>query len=641
MKKLYICFLLIFSFSIFLTTQVSARSLSIDTVDIKASILPNGDLLMKEAFTYTFHGSYHVVRRSVHKKHHNGVYHFQAHELLNTDATLETMTKKDLRQLEVSLENNRYFAIFPVKDEKKTIVYSYTLKNAVKSYDSFSDLIIPFFEEDKNHDIDLHNVTIDIIFPEKLRPNTYHAFFHDEKGKVIQKEEDFVRFSTPIARMYRLTETRLLFPSSIMYEQQKLPDPTSLKETIALEEDSVPNAIIMEEENLAESYMIKRKRQNFYEKLLLITSIALGILAFLLLLLPQRYVKSKTNSKQLLNYDPLYLYLIDREGIKGSYAFFAGVYSLVEKDYVSVKIIPTTNRIQNDPEAPKNTLSFIFHPYKVKLARGEKSLVDWLFRGKLKKDNRLFSLNTIYGRTRKEKAEDNFLYREELNNFYKNESIWFKQLIDEMTKARILDGRLYINISRMFMIIATLSVIGGYLIFSGSGFWIIIYLVYAPFIIREAWVGKRRTLIFIHFFFSILAGWIVVDSEIFPKIALFILSLSTVFFFTPRYVLSKDARKIKAEIRKYKDDLNNKRLPSNVSDEELEKLVTRAIILDAKGFNKNALHLSLAEMKDPLHKPLTTLFLSGEEPLSYLIKTWKWSEPSLTSRFFFGQNSEE
>lgn len=639
MKKLYVCFLLIFSFSIIFVTQVSARSLSIDKVDIKSTILPNGDLLMKEAFTYTFKGNYHVVRRSVHSGHHNGIFQFQAYELLNSDATLETMTQEDLSQLEVSLENNRYFATLPVKDEKKTIVYSYTLKNAIKSYNSYSDLIIPFFAENKNHDIDLHNVTIDIIFPEKLDPNTYHAFFHDEKGEVIRKGEDFVRFSTPVSRMYRLTEIRLLFPSSIMYEQQKLPDPAPLKETLDLEEASVPKEIISEEEDIAKAYTTQRKMRNSFERMLPIFSVALGVLAILLLLLPQRLVRSKTTSEKLLNYDPLYLYMIDREGTKDSYAFFAGLYSLVEKGYVSVKKIPTSRRIQNDPEAPKNTLSFIFHPYKVKLAEDEKYLVDWLFIGKLKQGNRLFSLNNIYGRTKREKKNNDFSYREELNIFHKDESIWFNNLIDKMTQTKMLGGKLYLIIGRMFMIIATLSVIAGYYTHSGSGFWLIMYLIFAPFLIHEAWVRKSRKRILTYFFLSIFAGWLVVDSVVFPEISLFIITLAIVFFFTPRYILSKEAREVKAEIRHFKAVLSSEGVPSDVSGAELEKWVTRAILLDARKLSQHATHLSIVEMDNSLHQPLTDLFISGEEPTSYLIKTWKSSEPSLTSQFFDALNT--
>ncbi|MBT2757410.1 DUF2207 domain-containing protein [Mesobacillus foraminis] len=224
------------------TSAAEAKSYSVDEVKIRAWIQPDGDLLVNEIFTYRFDGEYDSVRRSIHEANHNGVSQFEAYELLNPDAKLGFIDMKDLRPLSVTQEGNTYRASFPVENGTKSIFYFYELKKAVKSYQSYSDLTVPFFGTGDNHDQDLLKVTIDFVFPEELEPNSYFAYFHDREGKVQRKEASVVRFYTPGSMMYSLTETRLLFPSGIMTAQEKSKEPLPLKEVLAAEDERAEKA---------------------------------------------------------------------------------------------------------------------------------------------------------------------------------------------------------------------------------------------------------------------------------------------------------------------------------------------------------------------------------------------------------------
>ncbi|HEY9577486.1 MAG TPA: DUF2207 domain-containing protein, partial [Pseudobacillus sp.] len=195
MKNIRIALMTIFIF-LALSTPVFADSYTIDKVHIRAWIQPNGDLLLNEVFKYTFKGDYSRVRRSIQIDGHRGVTNFQAYELLNPNAEPGFINERDLRALKITQEDNSYYASLSAENEKKTVFFVYHLKNAVKSYETYSDLTVPFFGTGSNHDEDLHDVTIDFVFPQEIEPGHYYAFLHDrEKGK-IQKDRLVVRFTT-------------------------------------------------------------------------------------------------------------------------------------------------------------------------------------------------------------------------------------------------------------------------------------------------------------------------------------------------------------------------------------------------------------------------------------------------------------
>ena len=319
LKKLIILLLTLFSFG----QTAYARSYSIDEVQIRAWIQPNGNLLINEMFTYTFNGKFKSVRRSIHEDHHEGVQWFKSYELINDDAELGFTKDADLRPLDVKREDGTYRSPFSVEDTTKTIFYVYELKNAVKSYDTYSDVTVPFFGTDSNHDIDLHNVTIDFVFPQKVDPAEYDAFFHDQKGKVEEEGPEVVRFTTPVSDMYSLTETRLFFPSSIMTEQKKTAASKSLEEAIREDEDRM-------------ELLAKRETQmKAVNKVLGGLALTLGGILFIMILgfLVGR-IRGSGRTRDVLEADPLLLYMVHRRGKFRHGALMAGLYSLVERGKV-------------------------------------------------------------------------------------------------------------------------------------------------------------------------------------------------------------------------------------------------------------------------------------------------------------------
>ncbi|MBS4210205.1 DUF2207 domain-containing protein [Bacillus sp. FJAT-50079] len=615
MKRLQLYLLFTCLCFIIFVPQVSARSLSIDDVHIRVWISPNGDLLVNEAFTYMFNGEYSVVRRSIHSDYHDGVENFEAYELINPNTELGAMTKEDLRALDVSLEKNHYFATLPAQDEQKTIVYVYILKNAVKSYEAYSDLTIPFFGTGQNHDVDLHDVTIDLVFPETMKLDQYHAYFHDAEGTITHKSEELVRFFTPHSKAYQLTETRLLFPSAIMSEQAKSTEPIPLEKAIA------------QEENLPGGNIIKQNNSTTFAHTLMIASGMLVVAAIMLLLLPQRRLKREASLDHMLQYDPLDLYMIDRAGVYDSYAFFAGVYSLVERGYATAKKTATITRLQREPEAPNHTLTFTFNPPTPAFTKSEKLLMDWLFSKRVKQGIRIFFMNKLYGATATNKKRGNYhSHNRVVEKIKKNEKLWMDTVLEQMTEAKQISGTFYLITIRIFMILAVLAVCIAYLVHPDNGFWMIVYLILALFSIKKAWPATNKRRIISLFAVSIIAGFLAVGTELLPHLSIFLLLLIIVFMLTPRYILSRELAERRAEIRHFKAVLAHDGIPEYSSDQELEKWMTRAILLKVKKFPIAATHTRRPIEDISSTAPLASLVLTGEEPIGYLIKTWNWSK---------------
>ncbi len=616
LKKLPIVFLCIFFIVFTFTSQTSARSLSIDDVHIRALITPDGNLLINEMFTYTFDGSYKNVRRSVHKAHHNGVKEFEAYELMNPNASLEAIDKNDMRQLDVHPNDNHYTANLAVKNESKKVVYVYILENAVRSYETYSDVTVPFFGTDSNHDTDIQNVTIDFVFPDKLNSNTYHAFLHDEEGYVVQKTEEVVRFFTPISKMRRLTEPRILFPSSIMTGQQKGKEPISLEKAL------------QQEEKAGISVNAISDTQEIFTHFLFLLSGLFIIAAGCLLLLPQRRLRSHARPEDLLKYDPFYLYIIDRVAVKDPYALLAGVYSLVEKGCVTVRKASTLTRFQRDPGAPKNTLAFTFHPSTTPLSESEKGLLDWLFTRKQKLGQRFFSLNNIYGATKKEKEakEINGYFRKRIKHLHQEDN-WFRQVLLELKERQLISGWLYPISTRILIALVLILTTYTYFIKASSGFGIILYLIVSVFLLRNAWTSLIRKQVLAFFFVTMITGWIFVEIEFILPFTLFICAMIIFYLTVPRFILSREAAEVRAEIRHFRKMIRKEGIPSSIDESKLDKWMIRAVLLNVKRFE-----LDMNQFKKPMDEfiliaPMSALVFNGEDPSSYLLKTWKWSMP--------------
>ena len=501
LKKIVILLVLLLP----IASPVFAGSYSIDEIRIRAWIQPDGDLLVNEIFTYNFDGDYDSVSRALHKKNHKGVELFEAYELLNSKAELGYVNMEDLRPLEVSREDNIYRAVLPAKDEKKAIFYIYELKEAVKTYDSYSDLTVPFFGTDINHDEDLNKVTIDFVFPKEIRPNSYFPFFHDRQGKVTEKGPWVVRFNTPVSEMYSLTETRLLFPSSVMTEQSKTKAPMTLKDAILVEEQ------------LAEKTASMKKQLSMLENVLtgLAAFLALGVLTVLFMRL-LRKLRSADRPEVLLQTDPLILYMINRRGRMDPYAFLAGLYSLVEKGKAAVRTEQNAGRFLKDDQSADQTLYFTLTAPETSLSTCEHKLVSWLFKRKAKNGSPVFFMSDIAGVSSQQRNNPQHLhnFHSKYKLFKDNEKEWFASVLKEMKEEGMMSNKMSRLVGRGLMLIIFSAVIYAYYLDSLSTAAIVTYSIIAGFLLIRGWLKPGRKLFSVLFYLvSLIASVMLYDAE--------------------------------------------------------------------------------------------------------------------------------
>ncbi|UYZ22514.1 DUF2207 domain-containing protein [Mesobacillus jeotgali] len=612
LKKIVILLVLLFP----IASPVLAGSYSIDEVRIRAWIQPDGDLLVNEILTYNFVGDYDSVSRAIHKKNHKGVELFEAYELVNPKAELGYVEMEDLRPLEVSREDNTYRAALPAKDEKKDVFFIYELKEAVKTYDSYSDLTVPFFGTDTNHDEDLNKVTIDFVFPEELRPNSYFPFFHDRQGKVTEKGPWVVRFTTPESEMYSLTETRLLFPSSVMSEQSKTRAPMSLKDAIA------------EEEQLAEKNAAMKNQLSILENVLtgFAAFLALGLVTMLFMRL-LRKLRGADRPEELLQTDPLILYMINRRGKMNPYAFLAGLFSLVEKGKAAVRTEQNAGRFLKDDQSADQTLYFTLTTPETSLSNCEQRLVSWLFRRKTKNGNPVFFMSDIAGASSQQRNNPQHLhnYHTKYKLFKENEKEWFACVLEVLKEEGMMSGKMSTLVKRGLMLILFTAVIYAYYLDFLSTASIVIYSIIAGFLLIRGWLKPERKLFFLLFYLvSLIASAMLYDAE-----ALTLLFITTVLsavltLLTPHMTLSGEALVIEQEIQAFKKQLKFEIFPDQISSQS-DKWMIRSLLLKPKVKSRAQDKEFVSDEKSAA--PLTYLIATGQNPVEFLANTWKWSIP--------------
>lgn len=625
MRKGSILLMAIFLLVLGSVPQAAAKSYSITDVHIRAWIKPDGNLLVNEKFNYEFDGSFTRAKRSIQKAGHKGVVNFYAYELLNPDAEMGFVKESELVSLPVKREDNTYAASMQAKDEKKSFFYVYELKEAVKAYDTYSDLTVPFFGEGENHDQDLSNVKIDFVFPEQVKPGQYHAFMHDREGHAEKKETGMASFFTPVSAAYSLTETRLLFPSSVMHGQVKKKAPVSLEEAVRHEEE------------LAADIALKKESKETWKTVLLtgILILAIGSLA-LYMLLPQYRRKGGLSIKEVLAADPLDLYIADRLGKQDHQSFLAGLYSLCDKGVLEPRLGKTGSRMQKDPLAPDQTLFFSLIKPGAALSECEQMLYSWLFNRKRVRGSAEFSLADVFGATKRERESNSNLvrYHTKTNLFKEQNREWFSCVLNEWEQTGRINSRFSRILSRCSVLLAGAALLFSYwsdglsamsmnilaVIILGLGIWI--------------WLKPEIKMPGIVYYTVIFVCSLqMFDIELIRLTVLFLLCSFIFYLLVPRRILSRETADLAIGIRRFKREIRRRWVSEDLAKEtspsELDRWMTRAVLLRT-GIGKKKRPV-LADPGLAAAAPLSYLVFSGDEPSDYILQSWKWSKPIETS----------
>nr|WP_255723372.1 DUF2207 domain-containing protein [Sporosarcina sp. ACRSL] len=591
-------------------TQVHAKSYTIDRVQIKGWVQPDGNMLVNEVFTYTLDGEFSRLTRSFPGKHVDQIYPFEAFLVEGAESVVGEIKESALTKVDVSRKGNTYVTAIPADRKSISVLYVYTMMNAVTSYESYSDLNVTFFEGGDNHDEDIHNVDIAFVLPGDVGDDRIHGFMHDREGQVRMVYRDGITFHTPKSSAYTVTGTRVLFPSTIMTEQFKRTEPMPFEKAI------------LQEQRLID------KNESRWANIPVAINVANGltvlfiILIVFLFLLRQRLFSPFGSTDLVLQTDPTYLAFVDHNGRFNRKSFLSGLFSLAEKGIVKVEMADAASRFQGKEGAPEKTLVFQLvqsneqlKKSKQELLPHEQYLMTWLFKGRI--GHRKFHLHDMAGSSlRTDKQNRNDLRKQW--KFHENHEVWHEDVLHLMEDAGALSTKVPKLMKLAIFLLLTIVTMFGYYADGASGWGIafpaIVGVLGIAFYRTNS--GKRWPAItfFVGMFF---AGAQIVASDVTDAVLYAIICGAILFFITPRAIPSSiTALYTKMSITKFRSQVK-RGIPDYHHLDETDRWMTRAYLLNRSKKRLPKLRRGLSESS-----PLAALFALQVDPIYFTYSTW-------------------
>ena len=607
MKKLIVSYL--FFLIVFLTFSSSgeAKSFNIDKVHIKSWIQPNGDLLVNEVFTYTFDGSFNNLYREFPAAYNNRIVDFYSYELTSLDMEPGFVGAESMIPLTATYENGYFRTAISKTNEQVSYFYAYTLKDAVKSYDNYSEVTVTYFSGDA-HDQAYDNVTIDFILPQPLNPDQFDGFLFDRHAEKREKNQYGIRFMTPKSEAYSTTETSFYFPSSVMTEMPKIKSAQTLSGAIALGQQQF------------DKMQSRLDNKGMVTDLIFKVIIGMLIVAFLfLVLLPQRHFWRMGSEKEVIDTDTLYLFFVDQAGNSHKKSFLAGLFSLVEKGAVKVSKGKAAVRFKNDPKSPNETLEFQLMNRSLATADFENIMIDWLFGVKNGSNKWTFNLHDVAGAAKKEKSYNGY-FAQKKAIFKEKQKKWELAVESEMIEAGALNNRIpLIFLSIATIILAILFSIAYYADLRSNWGIVCIIAVSLLFIGMQWWKKRSKRWLVIYIAVMFFASANLIDEELLSQTFDLLVVFIVLYFAIPRNILSMNAVRAKDSIRSFRKMLR-KRERTIVYTED--KWIIRVYLFNRR---KRTYPLEASTV------PLAGLLLADTDPLKYVEDTWRWTKGSLFS----------
>lgn len=607
MKKLTVFMLLLL---FMMPSAVSAKSFSVDRVQIQGWVQPNGDVLVNEVFTYTLDGTFESFKRSFPEQHAKQIRGFNSFIINHPQPIVGELEESVLTRAVDTYKEGKFTTIYNGGDETVSILYTYTLENAVLSYDTYSDLTIEYFDRSANHDQDLKNVTITYVLPGAVGMNSIHGFLSDRQGQKPSVYRDGISFHTPNSAAYTNTRTRVFFPSDIMTDQRKIAAPISFKQ-----------ALIHEQERNNEM-TARFSKLPILNKWVEIVSILFLLLTGIIFLLKQRLFSFVGNTDLVLQTDPTYLTLVDHNGKFNRKNFLSGLFSLEEKGIVKAEMTAAASRFQGVVDAPQTTLVFRLLQSNEQLKKSKKILlsheqylVTWLFKGRI--GHRRFHLHDLAGPGEKAKRTGYVNVRKQAE-FHKNHLHWHKDVVQLMTTAGALSTVIPKVLKTVIIVCIWLATLIGFYLDDLNAWGMVFFtLVIALFfyIHQKDLMKKWPTIaLFIALFFGSAQ---ISDAEFDLALLFMIITGAILFYLTPVAIpRSITAFYTKMSIAKFRRQVR-RGLPAYLQPDEQERWLVRAYVL-----NKSKKRLPAIKGAVPDTSPLLPLFALPVDPLHFSYSTW-------------------
>ncbi|MBN2245834.1 MAG: DUF2207 domain-containing protein, partial [Candidatus Aminicenantes bacterium] len=134
------------------------RSFQITEYQAQAEILDNGDVQVREIFTYQFHGAFNGIIRSIGTSGSDGLAYFRASEYSPQKRSLETSQSREDEMMTFRIYDQS-------SNESKSFLLEYQLKNVITKYSDTAEFYWKFFDQTNTSPIS--QVSIEVSFPNR------------------------------------------------------------------------------------------------------------------------------------------------------------------------------------------------------------------------------------------------------------------------------------------------------------------------------------------------------------------------------------------------------------------------------------------------------------------------------------------
>jgi uncharacterized membrane protein len=202
-----------------LPAAASAKSYSMPSVAIQASVMPDGSMTVRETRTFDFNGSFTRVYWYLDKRQSSVI---EVNSVSGPDGPLaltrDAVTRVPGRYA-VTDEGNRLFvqAFFALQDRQAAFVLDYTVKAAARKWDDTSELYWQFVGNEWG--VPTGSVDVHISLPPGVSRSAVRAWAHGPlNGQVTIEDGGSVRLRVDDVPANQFVEARVLFPRAALAE---------------------------------------------------------------------------------------------------------------------------------------------------------------------------------------------------------------------------------------------------------------------------------------------------------------------------------------------------------------------------------------------------------------------------------------
>ncbi|MFB4328110.1 DUF2207 domain-containing protein [Paenibacillus sp. CR_12] len=389
-----------------------------------AKVMADGDLYVEELFTYTVQGEYERIPRYMDNFGGANIEFFEAYVPPN-DRELGNLGYVNLERYPVYLrtKSGSYYIELQAKDETRQIYYRYRLDREAVKYDDRGELDWTVLKDNR---FDHHNVTVRVYTEQPAKENLSGFAYDRSRGSLTEVNNRWIRYENTLLPEGDSARLKLYFPPEVLTERETEETSASLSERL-LAEQKLQQRFEKREHLLKAGQHISRW---------LTYAAITGIVYYSLSL---RRISSwwrgrRISFEDIAAMDPIDMIYLFRKGKLRLADGLAGVFSLRRKGMVSLSLVPSAMRFQEDSRAPMRLPEFTFKGNRTALNKPDRYLLGWLSHG-----TTVLNLDKFSGPTKTERRNKATMgkYIKRMRSLNKGLSRWQELVETENSKGII------------------------------------------------------------------------------------------------------------------------------------------------------------------------------------------------------------